>query len=208
MHGLLSALAYCHTRGIVHWDVGAANILLDADGNVRLADFGLAVECGLDSSGMPKPMVVRGAITTLYYRAPESLLNTLYGARVPRDTAPLLHGAPADVWSAACVFAEMCDAFPLLRTYISEQTHLTMVLMTARQGEAVHWDQAAPYMAEHARVRSISSFSDGGIRERGLMTMSDAVGAEGADLMSAMLCLDPECRLSAAEALEHCWFPK
>ncbi len=39
---LLSALAYCHTAGVVHRDLKGKNILIDPNGNLKLADFGSA----------------------------------------------------------------------------------------------------------------------------------------------------------------------
>jgi serine/threonine protein kinase len=68
VRGLLSALAHVHSRGIVHRDVKAENILLRSDGNPVLADFGLACHksnptemsrrCG--SPGYAAPEVVQG----------------------------------------------------------------------------------------------------------------------------------------------------
>jgi len=64
------ALAYAHGRGIIHRDIKPANIMVAYDGNVKVADFGLAkmthsVDSGLTQSGM--------AMGTLHYMAPECL---------------------------------------------------------------------------------------------------------------------------------------
>ncbi|XDC58262.1 hypothetical protein R6Z07M_009444 [Ovis aries] len=39
---LVSALQHCHQRGVVHWDLKLGNLLLDANNNVKISDFGLS----------------------------------------------------------------------------------------------------------------------------------------------------------------------
>ncbi|SEG90581.1 ribosomal protein L7/L12 [Actinacidiphila yanglinensis] len=64
--GVLAALSAAHRLGIVHRDVKPANIMLAADGQVLLADFGIAKhrdDTSLTSTGM--------VVGTLEYMAPE-----------------------------------------------------------------------------------------------------------------------------------------
>ncbi|MBK1814255.1 serine/threonine protein kinase [Luteolibacter yonseiensis] len=62
---LCDALQYAHDRGIVHRDIKPENLLMDRDGRLKVADFGLVKMLGADASGDDRPM------GTPDYMAPE-----------------------------------------------------------------------------------------------------------------------------------------
>lgn len=80
---------------VVSQDLKPSNILFDGSGTLKLADFGMSVQW----SG--EPIALHPNVVTPWYRAPELLLNT-------RDHCPAV-----DLWSAACIFAELMIAKPL-----------------------------------------------------------------------------------------------
>ena len=69
------ALQHMHKYGYIHRDVKVENIMLDAEGHVKLVDYGLAIEFNGDEHEMPmSPM------GSLLYMAPE-LLSERVGGR-------------------------------------------------------------------------------------------------------------------------------
>lgn len=90
MQQLLAGLQHCHEEGILHRDIKASNLLIDKTGELKIADFGLSNFFNPDEK---RPLTSR--VVTLWYRAPELLLNsTDYGPGI-------------DLWSAGCLLAEM-----------------------------------------------------------------------------------------------------
>jgi serine/threonine protein kinase len=75
---VLAALAYVHSRGVLHRDVKPANVILnESDGKcqVRLVDFGIA-KVFLDAPSKGGPLTQQGTLVgTPHYMAPERLLG-------------------------------------------------------------------------------------------------------------------------------------
>ncbi len=65
------ALAFAHKNGIVHRDIKPSNIMIDVQGGVKVADFGLAKIVNLDSTIITRTEVAMG---TPDFIAPEALL--------------------------------------------------------------------------------------------------------------------------------------
>jgi serine/threonine protein kinase len=66
---LASALAFAHSRGIIHRDLNPRNVLLDAQGHAYLTDFGLAFSLDNDSLLQPDQKRIEGSLPYLSPRA-------------------------------------------------------------------------------------------------------------------------------------------
>lgn len=199
LHDVLAALAFCHSRNIVHCDVTTNNVLLAGsvgDWHMVLADFGMATRG-------PR-FALSDEITALWFRAPESLLFATYDAVVPPGT-PDIVGTPAvDVWSAGCVAMAMagvpCTLIDRDAQTVAEQ--IDAVLAYARPCEAIAWREAAPYLVAHvvAQGHGHALVPDVGHRAAGHSDLC-AISVRGAALIEELLVLDPARRPTAAAAL-------
>jgi cyclin-dependent kinase len=177
---LLTGVAYCHHQRVLHRDLKPQNLLINREGELKLADFGLARAFGIPVRSYTHEVV------TLWYRSPDVLL----GSRT--------YSTPVDIWSIGCIFAEMVNGSPLF-TGSSEESQLEMIFRLLGTPNETSY----PGIAELPDWRS--DFRQFPTPET-LAPLVPNLEPAGVELLQSMLVYDPSKRLSAQEARHHPYF--
>ncbi|XP_047321677.1 mitogen-activated protein kinase kinase kinase 5 [Impatiens glandulifera] len=96
---ILSGLAYLHSKKTIHRDIKGANLLVDAHGVVKLADFGMAKH-------LAGPLAELSLKGSPYWMAPE-LIQSVAQKDASSDLAFAI-----DIWSLGCTIIEMMNGKP------------------------------------------------------------------------------------------------
>lgn len=109
LYQILRGLKYIHSANVIHRDLKPSNLLLNANCDLKICDFGLARPTS-ENESMTEYVVTR------WYRAPELLLNSDYTAAI-------------DIWSVGCIFLELMNRRPLFpgRDHVHQMRLLTEV---------------------------------------------------------------------------------
>jgi serine/threonine protein kinase len=179
MWQLLQAISFCHARRILHRDIKLQNLLVNKDGTIKLADFGLA-------RGMAMPLkVYTKDVVTLWYRAPELLLGSE------------IYGPAIDIWSLGGVFYEILTKRPLFAgdSEIDQLLKIFQILGTPNESQ---WEGISnlPYYK--------TSFPSWSCKD--LDRVFDVGCPHVPNLLKQMLIYNPQKRVSARDALKHPFF--
>ncbi|KAG7252276.1 hypothetical protein CRUP_012008 [Coryphaenoides rupestris] len=164
---LLRGLKYIHSAGIIHRDLKPNNLAVNENCELKILDFGLARHTESEMTGY---------VVTRWYRAPEIIFNWMH------------YSQSVDVWSAACILAEMITGKVVFPGHDSiDQLKKIMCLTgTPTSTLAQSYVQGLPVQKKKAFSQVFPSMNN-----------------KAVDLLEEMLLLDPETRLTAAQGLAH-----
>ena len=179
MYQMLQGIAFCHAHRVLHRDLKPQNLLIDRNGMLKLADFGLARAFGIPVRTYTHEVV------TLWYRAPEILLGSKH------------YSTPVDLWSVGCIFAEMVMQRPLFPgdSEIDELFRIFRVLGTPTEESWPGVTQLPDYKPTFPTWN-----------KKNLTEVVTGMEPAALELLSTTLIYEPSKRMSAKTAMQHRFF--
>ncbi len=177
----LRALKAMHSANVLHRDLKPSNLLLNANCDLKVCDFGLArsIAAKEDNFGFMTEYVA-----TRWYRAPEIMLTFQE------------YTTAIDVWSVGCILAEMLSGKPLFpgKDYHNQLWLIMEVLGTPLMEDyySIKSRRAREYI-RNLPFRKKVSFA----------MLFPASNPLAVDLMEKMLTFNPSKRITVEEALAH-----
>lgn len=176
---MLLGIDFCHKRGVMHRDLKPQNLLIDMNGRLKLADFGLARAFCIPVRAYTHEVI------TLWYRAPEILLGSRH------------YSTGVDIWSIGCIMAELANKRPLW----PGDSEIDMLFRIFRL-------LGTPTEKIWPGVSALPDFKASFPKwpTQDLTAKCPQLDANGIDLLTKMMMFDPTKRISAKAALQHPWF--
>ncbi|KAG7541828.1 Protein kinase-like domain superfamily [Arabidopsis thaliana x Arabidopsis arenosa] len=180
MRQLLRGLDHCHTNHVLHRDIKSSNLLINGNGVLKIADFGLATFFDPHNS---VPLTTH--VATLWYRPPELLLGASH------------YGVGIDLWSTGCVIGELYAGKPILPGK-NETDQLHKIFQLCGSPSEDYWTKLKLQLS--TPLRPIFPYGSH-IAETFKQFPTSVIS-----LLETLLSIDPDFRGTAASALKSKFF--
>ncbi|KAJ3223964.1 Mitogen-activated protein kinase [Clydaea vesicula] len=187
IYQICRGLKYIHSANVLHRDLKPGNLLVNADCELKICDFGLAR--GFDTIGGDENNtgVMTEYVATRWYRAPEIMLSYRCYTKA------------IDMWSLGCIFAELISSKPLFkgRDYVDQLNQILGILGTPDDEvlKRIGSERAQMYIKSLPKMKKIP-----------FETFFLDANPLALDLLEKLLKFDPAERITGEpieEALEH-----
>ncbi|EIN08340.1 CMGC/MAPK protein kinase [Punctularia strigosozonata HHB-11173 SS5] len=180
----LRALKALHSADVIHRDLKPSNLLLNANCDLKVCDFGLARSVKTAEPSGTETGFMTEYVATRWYRAPEIMLTFKQYTKA------------IDVWSVGCILAEMLSGKPLFpgRDYHHQLTLILDVLGTPTLDEfyAITTRRSRDY------IRALPFR-----KKRPFAQLFPNASKEAVDFLTKTLTFDPKKRITVEDALAH-----
>uniref|UniRef100_A0A4W5R4V0 mitogen-activated protein kinase n=1 Tax=Hucho hucho TaxID=62062 RepID=A0A4W5R4V0_9TELE len=169
-------LVYQMLKGLQ--DLKPGNLAINQECELKILDFGLARQADSEMTGY---------VVTRWYRAPEVILSWMHYTQT------------VDIWSVGCIMAEMLSGKPLFKgnDHLDQLTEIMKITGTPTQ------EFITKLQSQDAKnyVKSLPK-----VQKKDLQALFSKFNPQAVTVIERMLLLDPESRVTAAQALALPYF--
>ncbi|XP_070827769.1 mitogen-activated protein kinase 12 isoform X2 [Chaetodon trifascialis] len=178
VYQMLKGLKVENSNLIIYTDLKPGNLAINQDCELKILDFGLARQADSEMTGY---------VVTRWYRAPEVILSWMH------------YSQTVDIWSVGCIMAEMLQGKPLFKgsDHLDQLTEIMKTTGTPTQEfiSKLESEDAKSY------IKSLPK-----MEKKDLQKVFSTNNPQAVSVLECMLLLDPESRVTAAEALTLPYF--
>lgn len=179
---ILCGLKYIHSADVLHRDLKPGNLLVNADCQLKICDFGLAR--GYSENPVENNQFLTEYVATRWYRAPEIMLSYQGYTKA------------IDVWSTGCILAELLGGKPIFKgkDYVNQLNRILQVLGTPPDEtlRRIGSKNVQDYIHQLGFIPKIP-----------FANVYPNANPQALDLLEKMLAFDPLERITVDQALEH-----
>ncbi|GJN14321.1 hypothetical protein PR202_gb01131 [Eleusine coracana subsp. coracana] len=194
MRQLLMGLHYCHINQVLHRDIKGSNLLIDNEGILKLADFGLARSFSNDHNGHLTNRVITIVVQVDVLLAELSLLFYLQSCCWEAQNM----GQQLTCGPVGCIFAELLAGKPILPGK-NEPEQLTKIFELCGTPDELNWPGVT-------KMPWYNNFKPSRPIKRRVKESFKHFDRHALDLLEKMLTLDPSQRILAKDALDAEYF--